>query len=165
MKRQSTEDTAGGSQAGDFTCPDCGGDCTITVLHDDAFEYGSGHASVTLHAFVPVHCCSQCGFEYLGREGRLIKHESVCRHLGLLTPTVIRHIRERYKMRRGSFAGILGLSEESLIRWENGAPIQNTAYDNYLRLLQSPEDLLRLNDHGSSEHDPRSVTLPDGSKS
>ena len=144
MKRQTAEDTAGGSQAADFTCPDCGGHSTITVLHDDTFEYGSGDHPVTLHAVVPVHCCSQCEFEYLSHEGRLIKHEAVCRHLGLLTPAEIRRIREKHKMNLASFAGVTGLSKETLKQWENGAAIQNAAYDKYLRLLDSPENVRRL---------------------
>lgn len=161
MTRQTAEHTAGGSQAGDFTCPDCGGHSTTTVLHDDAFAYGSADHPVTLHAVVPVHCCGQCDLEYLCREGRLIRHEAVCRHLGLLTPTEIRRIREKHKMNRASFAQVTGLSEETLNRWENGAAIQNAAYDKYLRLLQPPDNLWRLKDHGSGERDASSTALPD----
>lgn len=141
MKRQTAGDTARGSRADDFTCPDCGGHSTITVLHDDTFEYGSGGSSVTLCARVPVHCCDSCDFEYLGREGRLIKHEAVCRHLGILTPTDIQHIRENHGLNRAEFARVTGLSEEALTQWEHGITIQDRASDHYLRLLQSCGDL------------------------
>lgn len=162
MMRQAAEHTAGGTQADDFTCPDCGGHSTTTVLHDDAFEYGSGDTPpVTLHTVVPVHCCSQCALEYLGREGRLIRHEAVCRHLGLLTPTEIRHIRKNHRMNRASFAQVTGLSEETLNQWENGATIQNAAYDNYLRLLKSPENLRKLKSQEAHAYSPTSTRLTD----
>lgn len=161
MKRQTAEDTAVGGQAGDFACPDCGGHSTITVLHDDTFEYGSGDYPVTLHAVVPVHCCSQCEFEYLGREGRLIKHEAVCRHLGLLAPTEIRRIREKHSLNRASFAAVTGLSEKTLSQWENGAVIQNAAYDKYLRSLDSPKNVRRLRPQVSRSCNPKLARLLD----
>ena len=41
-------------------------------------------------------------------------------------------------MTRAAFAEATGLGEASLSRWENGAVIQNKAYDYYLRLLRWP---------------------------
>ena len=137
MEQQVTEGMAGGGQGSGFTCPDCGGHSFTTVLHNDVFKYGSGDSPATLHASVPVHCCDSCDFEFLGREGRLIKHEAVCRHLGLLTPTEIRSIRESHGMSRTEFAEVTGFGEATLNRWENGSVIQNRANDRFLRLLKS----------------------------
>ena len=144
MAQLFTEGTAGGSEHGRFTCPDCSGNRFSTVLHNDEFEYGVGHSAVMLRARVPVHCCDSCDFEFLGDEARLIKHEAVCRHLELLTPTEIRRIRERHGMSRTAFAEITGFGEATLNRWERGAVIQNRANDRYLRLLDLPEILQRL---------------------
>lgn len=146
MEQRLNEEAAGGRQDSGFTCPDCGGHNFTTVQHNDAFEYGAGDSPETLHARVPVHCCDSCDFEFLGREGRLIKHEAVCRHLGLLTPTEIRSIRESHGMSRTAFAEVTGFGEGTLNRWENGSVIQNQEDDHYLRLLESPGILRRLND-------------------
>ena len=143
MQHQATEGLAGGHDS-EFTCPDCGGHSFSTVLHDDAFEYGAGESPVTLHARIPVHCCDSCDFEFLGREGRRIKHETVCRYFDLLTPTEIQGIRKRHGMTRAAFAEITGFGEATLNRWERGAIIQNRANDHYLRLLESPDILDRL---------------------
>ena len=144
MEQQFSEGTTGGAEDIGFTCPDCGGTGFSTVLHDDAFKYGVGDSPVTLHARIPVHCCNSCDFEFLGREGRRIKHEAVCRHLVLLTPAEIRRIREKHGMSRTAFAELTGFGEATLNRWERGAVIQNRANDRYLRLLDSSDILQRL---------------------
>ena len=169
MGQEVTELRSGPSEGSGFTCPDCGGHSFSTVMHSDEFEYGSGDSPVTLHARVPVHCCGSCDFEFLGREGRLIKHEAVCRHLDLLTPTEIRSIRERHGMSRTVFAEVTGFGEATLNRWERGAVIQNRANDRYLRVVDSPEVLDRLKriHHGPSNAETRETVAaqrprPDG---
>ena len=146
MEQQATEGMVGGGRELGFTCPDCEGHSFTTVLHNDEFKYGAGDSAVTLRAQVPVHCCASCDFEFLGREGRLIKHEAVCRHLDLLTPTEIRSIRESHGMSRTAYAEVTGFGEATLNRWENGAMIQNREDNHYLRLLESPGILRSLND-------------------
>ena len=74
----------------------------------------------------------------------LIRHEAVCKHLGVLGPTEVRAIRERHGLTQETFARITGLKEATLDKWENGAEIQGRANENYLRLLEFPENLLRL---------------------
>lgn len=169
MQAEATEGMAAGRQDREFTCPDCGGHSFSTVLHDDAFEYGAGESPVTLHARIPVHCCDSCDFEFLGREGRRIKHEAVCRHFCLLTPTEIQGIRESHGMSRTAFAEITGFGEATLNRWERGAVIQNRANDRYLRLVDSPEvlnRLKRLQDGPANSETPETVRTqrpcPDG---
>ena len=144
MEQQVTEGMVGGGREHGFTCPDCEGHSFTTVLHNDEFKYGADDSAVTLLARVPVHCCASCDFEFIGREGRLIRHEAVCRHLELLTPTEIRRIRERHGMSRTAFAEITGFGEATLNRWENGSVIQNRANDRFLRLLKSSDILDRL---------------------
>lgn len=164
MQQQPSEGLAQGSRDREFTCPDCGGHSFTTILHTDAFEYGAGEPPVTLNARVPVHCCDSCEFEFLGPEGRLIKHEAVCRHLELLTPTEIRRIRERHGMSRAAFAEITGLGEATLNRWENGAVIQNRANDHYLWLLESPHIFQRVRNRKHCDHDTVLPSSPDGGK-
>ena len=157
MQQQATEGMVAPGHENGFTCPDCGGHSYTTVQHNDAFKYGAGDDPVTLYATFPVHCCDSCDFEFLGREGRRIKHAAVCRHFNLLTPAEIQGIRERHGMSRTEFAEITGFGEATLNRWERGAVIQNRANDRYLRLTESPDVLTRLKriQVGSANAEPR----------
>ena len=123
------------SPSSDRTCPVCGGNHVNTYDHQDSFEYGSGDSTVTLQVELPVRKCEACDFEFLDQEGERLKHEAVCRHLGVLNSSEIRGIRSKYGMTRSSFAEVTGLGEATLNRWENGVVIQNRANDRYLRLL------------------------------
>jgi len=89
-----------------------------------------------IEVFLPVRRCGSCGFGFIDREGEDIRHEAVCRHLGVLAPKEIREIRKKHDMTRTEFASAAKLGEDSLRRWENGLLIQNEANDRYLRLLR-----------------------------
>ena len=144
MELHRTQHVAEGDPDSGRTCSQCGAGTVTTTLHQDAFDYGLGDAAVTLHVCIPVRSCGACDFEYLDDEAELIRHEAVCRHLGVLTPTEIRSIRKFHGMSCGAFAQVTGLGEATLNRWENGAVIQNRAYDHYLRLLACSDILDRL---------------------
>lgn len=122
----------------DYECPQCGEGSVTTQLIHDSFEYGTGESSVTLQVDLPVRKCLSCGLQYIDHEGEQIRHEAVCRHLGLLSPAEISRIREVYGMSRAAFSDLTGLGEATLSRWENGGVIQNLANDRYLRLLSLP---------------------------
>lgn len=122
----------------DLTCPQCGNDGITTYWHHHAFQYGSGASAVELVTHVPVRRCRACQFHYLDDEGEHLKHEAVCEHLGVLSPTQVRRIREIHRMTRAKFAEVTGLGAASLNRWENGLTIQTHANDRYIRLLARP---------------------------
>ena len=124
-------------------CPQCGG-AVETAEHQHTFAYGAGDSATQITVVLPVRQCAECELEYLDHEGERIKHEALCRHLGVLTPDEIRHQRERHGLTRAEFAKLTGLGEASLNRWENGIVIQTVANDRYLRLLGLRDGLLRL---------------------
>ena len=128
----------------EFDCPLCGATEVKTSITPYTFEYGSGDAAAKLNVDMPVRRCDACEIDYLDEEGERIKHEAICRHLGVLSPRGIRRIRKKYSNTRTSFAEVTGLEEASLNRWENGLSIQTHAYDRYLRLLEYPDNLRRL---------------------
>ena len=128
----------------ELDCPLCGATGIETSITPYTFEYGSGDAAAKLNVDVPVRHCYACEIEYLDEEGERIKHEAICRHLGVLSPNEIRRIRKKYSHTRMSFAEVTGLAEASLNRWENGLSIQTHANDRYLRLLDDPDNLRRL---------------------
>ena len=128
----------------ELDCPLCGVMEVETSITPYTFEYGSGDAAAKLNVDVPVRHCDACEFVYLDDEGERIKHEAVCQYLGVLSPREIRRIRKQYSNRRTGFAEVTGLAEASLNRWENGLSIQTHANDRYLRLLEYPDNLRRL---------------------
>ena len=128
----------------EFDCPLCGATEVKTSITPYTFEYGSGDAAAKLNVDVPVRRCDACEIEYLDEEGERIKHEAICQHLGVLSPREIRCIRKKYRNTRTGFAEVTGLEEASLNRWENGLSIQTHASDRYLRLLEYPDNLRRL---------------------
>ena len=67
-------------------CPMCGDTGIATSWNRHAFDYGSGETAVELTVSVPVRRCDACEFEYLDEAAERLKHEAVCRHLGVLPP-------------------------------------------------------------------------------
>ena len=127
-------------------CPMCAKSEITTSWDSHAFFYGSGESAVNLTVNIPVRRCEFCEFGYLDEEAEQLKHEAVCEHLGVLSPSEIRRIREGHGMTRARFAQVTGLGEASLNRWENGLTIQTHANDRYLRLLSRPAIMRQLND-------------------
>jgi putative zinc finger/helix-turn-helix YgiT family protein len=138
MKMRDTDEVL----VNDERCPDCDGLVqTEHVLH--RFTYGVGRDATDIECMLPIRACRTCGAEYVDEEGEAIRHEAVCRHLGVLTPREVQRLREQYGT-QSAFAALTGIGEASLSRWETGASIQSKAYDNYLRLLQRPENIRSL---------------------
>ena len=115
-------------------CDECGHEVT-TTWQDHTLLYGAGKAAAELAARLPVRRCERCDFDYLDEEGERLKHEAVCRHLGVLTPQEIRGIREHLGLSRSALAKLAGVGEASLRRWEGGIGIQTPAHDRHLRLM------------------------------
>lgn len=69
-------------------CPSCEQDSLCMTLEEETFQYGTGEAAVELRARVPVYTCAACDFQFTDHEAERIRHETVCRHLGVLnSPT------------------------------------------------------------------------------
>lgn len=115
-----------------------------TDWRSHTFPYGSGERAAELTVEIPVRRCRSCGFESSDGEAEAIKHEAVCRHLGVLSPSSIRAIRGMHNMSRAAFSRLSGIGEATLNRWENGLLVQNRANDRFLRLLASPENVRKL---------------------
>lgn len=130
-------------------CPDCDSPMT-NGWRNHTFPCRVGEDSVNLSVNVPMHFCSSCNLSLIGEDGERLKHEAVCRHLGLLTPTEIRAIRHRRHLTRQEFASVTGLGAASLGRWERGAGFQSQANDRYLRLLDESEVFSRLSEVADS---------------
>ena len=128
----------------EITCAVCGSNNLSRRMEVDEFEYGAGEGAVSLSANVVVFACDDCDFEFTGPSAEVVRHEAVCRHLGVMTPSEIRDLRGRYGMSRQSFASITRLGAASIARWEAGSLLQNRAYDSLLYLLCFEDNLRRL---------------------
>ena len=134
------ENDGAGSECACFEC----GAPADTRWREHVFPYGVGASAVELNVTLPVRVCRSCGFEFLDHEAETLQHETVCEHLGVLTPKEIRGIRRMHGMSRAEFSRVTGLGEATLNRWENAILIQNAANDRYLRLLAQNDNVRRL---------------------
>ena len=75
-----------------FECPDCGR-LTVYEWRLLRFIYGIGEDACEISVRVPMFCCNECDLQFLGSLGAELKHEAVCRHLGILSPKEIRSLR------------------------------------------------------------------------
>ncbi len=117
-------------------CPSCGHEPLVAQRIRDEFEYGPEDERVTVVAeAVPVLACPACGETLYGPEAAAIRHQAICRALGLLSPAEIKSIRERFGPDQGDFARLTGIGVATLSRWERGRLLQTRALDRYLRLL------------------------------
>jgi putative zinc finger/helix-turn-helix YgiT family protein len=104
----------------------------------DEFEYGPDDERITIVAeAVPVLACPLCGEILYGPDAAAVRHQAICRALGLLCPTEIKTLRERLGPDQEAFARLTGIGVATLSRWERGRLLQTRALDRYLRLLDA----------------------------
>ena len=133
--------TVGGQEP---LCARCGAAAVDTIEQRHTFRYGAGESAADLTVNLPVRRCRACEFEFLDQESERIKLEAICEHLGVLSPSGIRRVREHYGMTRAEFAEVTGLGTATLVRWENGSMNHTRAYDRYIRLLRDPKVMQQL---------------------
>ena len=128
----------------EISCPQCGGGQITTSIETEKFNYGRGSDAFEIQVQLPVRNCKNCEFQFLDDVSEEIRHEAVCRHLGVLTPVEVSEIRKKYNLNRQQFSKLTKIGEASLARWEAGSLIQSQAYDQFLYLLTFEENLDRI---------------------
>ena len=100
-----------------------------------------------------VEVCTTCGESLFdeARDSELLEHvyANYRKDEGLLTPDEIKAIRNRYRLSQKSLAALLGMSEATINRYENGS-LQDSAHDNAIRACENAtfvRDLLARNGH------------------
>ncbi len=141
-------------------CADCGSDRTSTRKETETFDYRHGDELVQLSADIDVHSCQECGFQFADSSSEDVRHEAVCRYLGVMTPAEVKAIRVSYGFTRSQMAEASKIGEASLARWESSALIQSAAYDNFLYLLRYPENLNRLQQRTGAEQAADQPQMP-----
>lgn len=133
MNKDNTTTTPNSTSA---MCDSCG-ELALQQTHVvQSFPYRKENEEVQLTAEVPAWQCTNCGFEFTDGDAEELRHEAVCRYLGVLSPREIRELRSNYRLTQSEFAQLTGFGEASIKRWETGLNIQNKAADKLLRLLR-----------------------------
>jgi putative zinc finger/helix-turn-helix YgiT family protein len=140
-------------------CPECGHPEITTFWADRTIPYGIAPDTVEILVRLPVRKCAKCGCQFFDEEAEDLRHDAVCRHLGVLTPAEIRALRKKLGLSRAEFSRLTRLGEATIARWERGELIQNAGNDSLLRLLQHPENVERLRERmpGSAANPPANV--------
>jgi putative zinc finger/helix-turn-helix YgiT family protein len=126
-------------------CDCCGAEGVRMSWQTEHFNYKTESDDVVeLAAQVPVWACGACGDRYTDSQAEEIRHETVCRHLGRLTPREIRELRDALGYSQRDWAELTGFGIASIKRWETGALIQGLAQDRYMRLLRDNNNIAAL---------------------
>lgn len=125
-------------------CPMCDGKNITTESVLEKFEYGAGEKVALLSVYIPVNECKNCGYEFAGEKADELRHDAICNHLKLLTSGQIQAIRMRLGGSQKSFAELSHLGVASIQRWEKRQVLQSESNDMYLRLLEFPENVKRI---------------------
>jgi DNA-binding transcriptional regulator YiaG len=107
------------------SCGQCGSGRVSRLEEVEDFQYGVGDDSVRLSATVPVYTCGDCEFRFTNELAEVLRHDAVCKHIGVLTPGEITAIRGEFNLTRERFSHLTGFGIASLARWENGQLIQS----------------------------------------
>lgn len=99
-------------------CYKCG--CEVEERRDQAVLRFEGEE--ILFQRVPLGVCKGCGERFLtAKTARLMEHAIVlCHPVEEVSPAAIRTLREALKLSREAFAARLGVSSQSVFRWETG---------------------------------------------
>ncbi len=116
------------------TCHECDGLARLTV---EPREIRTGSRTVSVE--VEVMRCDECGETYL-RPGAMnaalrAAADVARREDGLLTPTEIVSLRQRYGITQTELETILGSGPKTVTRWERGTIPQSAMADTLMRLL------------------------------
>jgi len=132
-------------------CPVCGSDDVQSSATAETFMYGVGENAVQIAVTVPLRTCPKCGYQYTDHEAEDLRHEAICRHLGVLAPREIISAQEQSGLSRAAFAELARVSEDTLGQWERGAIIQDGAMDQLLYLIQFEDNIQRLRDRAGKQ--------------
>jgi transcriptional regulator with XRE-family HTH domain len=70
-----------------------------------------------------------------------VRHEAVCRAAGLLTPSEIKALRERFGWSQQDLAELTGMGIATISRWERGRLLQNRSNNKFLQALRDCQPL------------------------
>jgi putative zinc finger/helix-turn-helix YgiT family protein len=118
-------------------CPECGQGRLFAFNRTEEFDFDLGGEMVKVRAEnVPVQKCDKCGEVLTGPAAAKIQHEAICRAAGLLTPSEIAGLRERFGWSQQDLADLTGFGSATVSRWERGRLLQNRSANMVLQALR-----------------------------
>lgn len=119
------------------TCYSCGR--PLRTVKDKPYHYDECGLRVVLLG-VPQHVCDQCGESYVSipnmqKLHRVIGRIVCSRRKALLLPEEIKFLRKDLQLRAKELAMALGVSNQTVSRWENGKKAIGDTQDRLLRSL------------------------------
>lgn len=107
-----------------------------------------------------VKVCDDCGeevFDFKLDEDNLQRAFSQYRRKhALMTAMEIMALRRKYNISQRTLATLIGCSQATVVRYENGN-IQNNTHNNIMRMLQKPENMMEILEVKEEELSPREV--------
>jgi putative zinc finger/helix-turn-helix YgiT family protein len=125
------------SHANRLKCPDCEHGHLVPFTRDEVLHYDLGDESIKVIARdVPVERCDTCGLIASGSAAAKVRHEAICRAVGLLTPSEIRAVRDRFGWSQQYLADLTDFGIATVSRWERGRLLQNRSANKVLQAIR-----------------------------
>ena len=107
-------------------CLECERGRLVPFTRDEELDYDLGEETIkVLTRDVPVERCDSCGMIASGPAAAKVRHEAVCRAAGLLTPSEIKGLRERFGWSQQYLADLTDFGVATISRWERGRLLPN----------------------------------------
>ncbi len=117
-------------------CANCERFCdTETISQSETYHVRDRDITVTVDVERCCHCQAIIGSENSEEEVLASVYAAYRRELDLLTPDRIKTIRQNYRLSQKSFALLLGMSEATINRYEQGG-LQDLAHDTAIRACE-----------------------------
>ncbi len=139
-------------------CPECEAGYLVPFTRDEEFDFDLGEEIVKVIARdVPVERCDSCGLIASGIVAAMVRHEAICQAAGLLLPSEIKAIREKFGWSQQHLADLTGFPVATVSRWERGRLLPNRS-DN--KVFQAIRDCSQFREyleglHKTKQHDPQ----------
>lgn len=125
-------------------CPTCEDYCEIeTDTIQEAYKVRGMPIEVSVTREVCVSCGERLGSEEQDQQILDTINSEYRKQVDLLAPERIREIRSKYNLSQKSFALLLGMSEATINRYENGA-LQDQSHDTTIRACEEPRFVSEL---------------------
>jgi len=111
---------------------------TKAVERTELYKVRGRDIEVPVRAEVCAECGEQLGADEQDKQVLDAAYAKYRSQMDLLSPEQIKDIRKRYKLSQKSFAVLLGMSEATINRYEQGG-IQEPAHDTAIRACENPE--------------------------
>ncbi len=127
----------------------------VTETYEAELEHDGRKYKIAIPKLLLL-ACSACGNRILPDEADSQVSDELRRLAGLLSPSEIRANRDKLHLTQVQLARDLEIAEETLLKWETGAQIQQRAFD---RLLRAYFDLPTLRAYLKANSGEQAVDL------